>query len=121
MTNGIFSSSNPSGGMTTEVWVDGEMVSSEPLLPLPQNEHEAALMALIGTNWLTEHAPHRLKKPPACIEWDEPFDLRFPGIATTMRMTIENVAKVQRLMYPEYDDDEQAVIDFMAVHSARRV
>lgn len=28
---------------------------------LPESEDEAALMALLGVNWLTEHAPHRLR------------------------------------------------------------
>lgn len=30
---------------------------------LPQNEDQAALMALLGTNWLMQHAPHRLRPP----------------------------------------------------------
>lgn len=31
-------------------------------VPMPQNEDEAALMALLGELWLREHAPHRLKR-----------------------------------------------------------
>jgi hypothetical protein len=29
---------------------------------IPMSEEEAAMMALLGTNWLEENAPHRLKK-----------------------------------------------------------
>lgn len=29
-------------------------------VPIPVNEDQAALMALVGINWLKEHAPHKL-------------------------------------------------------------
>lgn len=40
-------------------------------VPMPTNENQAVLMALIGTKWVEEHAPHRLRnghrKPPTSI------------------------------------------------------
>ncbi len=30
------------------------------VVPLPTNEDQAVLMALLGTNWLSQHSPHRL-------------------------------------------------------------
>jgi hypothetical protein len=34
-------------------------------VPMPTNEDQAALMALIGTRWLGDNAPHRLKSQDA--------------------------------------------------------
>lgn len=31
---------------------------------IPTSEDEAALMVLLGTDWLKQHAPHRLKETP---------------------------------------------------------
>ncbi len=39
---------------------------------IPESEEEAALMGLLGTNWLEQHAPHRLKPDRPKIVATEP-------------------------------------------------
>lgn len=40
-----------------------ELLAQPDAVKIPESEDEAALMILLGDMWLTQNAPHRLKKP----------------------------------------------------------
>ena len=62
---------------------------------------------------------HRFAQPGEMVEWIEPWP---PDVTVTLRMSYEDTAKSQHFRAKKdghfYDNDQQAVEDFMVVHWA---
>lgn len=60
-------------------------------VPVPKNEDQAALMALIGENWLRENAPHRLRTPPQSSAQGAPMtDEQISNCCERINLTFED-------------------------------
>lgn len=75
---------------------------------VPDNEDEAAMMALIGHAWLRDHAPHRLRKvqsADAALSGERSESVEaLREVTDALEELKEVVRKSEKLNGPEYND-----------------
>lgn len=81
---------------------------------IPTNEDEAALMALLGMNWLKEHAPHRLRSASGDAKGVDVYEaLRGVHLELKKALLGDNALEEQR--------ERRAKVDRIALSELRRV
>lgn len=64
-------------------------------VPMPQNEDDAAAMAVLGESWLRHNAPHRLKTAAQAgdgvVGWRENFGMAYAAFCSTKQINERGV------------------------------